>query len=765
MKFIFLTDSHIKGVNPGRRKDIYYVSILKKFMELEYVIKNEDIDFVVHGGDLFDVPKVSNKLFGQIAGILKSWGKQVFVVPGNHDIYGQNINTLEHTSLGALAKAQVVTLMTRDDSPFYFQKKSEPNCPLIAFTGQEYYSDIDKGINDDYEVEQSKAKFNFLVAHGMLLDKPFHPDVAHTVMADVRTSADMVLSGHYHPGPIEVTVNNTRFLNPGSTARVEISKRMPSYAIIEVTDSGIDYKIVPFNCAEPSDDIFDFASATNDKQYKGTLEAFKKTVQDIDVHDANNINDILNKVATTLNSSANHIGAVINMITDAQKKETDKSLNGYIPDTNPVQLVKATLHNFQSHSHTEVDFTEDSLIALIGESDNGKTAIIRAIKWVLDNDPKGTDMIKQGETTCYATLEFSNGNKVTRQRTVSSAGYYEVYDAKTGLTQKYTGFGSTIPMEVFNAHQMPKIYIGKEQVSFNISEQLDGPFMLSQSASDRAAVIGKITGVQVVDGAIQEISKNISNLQRDIKAIERNIEMNEDELAKFSYLDKMEKDIAMGELILDGIDNIESTIASYKTLTKDIDDFNINLAIESHKYNQFSNLDTVSSMLDAIDNEHKRSLSIDVLHMDYLDNAIERCEVMSKLNTFPDLDAMNSLIGDITSTSTYHNNIKSINNELSNTNNNIANITNQMENLCNCDDGTIEQLDQILGELKTFNSLKTEYKLNEDTIKNIKETITNYENTLANTLVAYKEQMKSLGGTCPICGNHLEDSIIDTLEL
>ena len=59
MKFLFFTDMHIKGVNPGKRKDVFYLAILKKLMEIGHTIKNENVNFVVIGGDLFDFSRMS----------------------------------------------------------------------------------------------------------------------------------------------------------------------------------------------------------------------------------------------------------------------------------------------------------------------------------------------------------------------------------------------------------------------------------------------------------------------------------------------------------------------------------------------------------------------------------------------------------------------------------------------------------------------------------------------------------------------------------
>lgn len=50
------------------------------------------------------------------------------------------------------------------------------------------------------------------------------------------------------------------------------------------------------------------------------------------------------------------------------------------------------IENFQSHKYSKLDFSE-RLNVIVGPSDNGKSAIIRALKWVLFNEPKGTDFI------------------------------------------------------------------------------------------------------------------------------------------------------------------------------------------------------------------------------------------------------------------------------------------------------------------------------------------------------------------------------------
>ena len=54
-----------------------------------------------------------------------------------------------------------------------------------------------------------------------------------------------------------------------------------------------------------------------------------------------------------------------------------------------------TLENFQSHKESKIVF-DKGLTVIIGQTDQGKSAIIRALKWVLYNEPRGTDFITAG---------------------------------------------------------------------------------------------------------------------------------------------------------------------------------------------------------------------------------------------------------------------------------------------------------------------------------------------------------------------------------
>ena len=143
MKILHITDSHGTVKGPESRRDVYYISFLKKMYELGFVVKQQKIDMVVHTGDLFHTARVSDKFAGQVSEMIKAMNVPFYVVPGNHDIEGYTTDTIDQTKLGLLAKTGVITLLDRDN-PIRLECEQDGEQYSVAISGQEYYKNIDE---------------------------------------------------------------------------------------------------------------------------------------------------------------------------------------------------------------------------------------------------------------------------------------------------------------------------------------------------------------------------------------------------------------------------------------------------------------------------------------------------------------------------------------------------------------------------------------------------------------------------------------------
>jgi len=180
-----------------------------------------------------------------------------------------------------------------------------------------------------------------------------------------------------------------------------------------------------------------------------------------------------------------------------------------------IRINRVRIENFQSHVNTELAF-DKGLNVIVGPSDQGKSAIIRAIKWVLYNEPRGTDFIRQGTKSVRVELELSNGYTITRERTPGKNRY--VLQDPEGNASIFEGFGNEVPLEIIKAHGIPKVVLDTDVSScINIGEQLEGPFMLSESGSTRAKAIGRLTGIHIIDRSIRDCVTDIrrENQTRD----------------------------------------------------------------------------------------------------------------------------------------------------------------------------------------------------------------------------------------------------------
>lgn len=556
MKILHITDSHGTVKGPESRKDIYYITFLRKLYELGYVVKKEKIDMVIHTGDLFHTARVSDKFAGQVSEMIKSWQVPVYVVPGNHDIEGYTTDTIDQTKLGLLAKAGVIQLLDRDN-PITITANQDGEEYTVAISGQEYYAHIDEGNMQDFEMQQDEADFNILAIHGYIADTAQHPNIKCTMVGDIVTDADVILTGHYHR-QFEWNGPDVDIYNPGSMMRVEQTDynktHMPQYGILDIHlvpsgAVGYNYTFHEFKIAQPSTTVFDYNSKYKAKVASITLEGFKtsiaNTMNQMSTSAVTNIIDIINNICANTNVDAVTQKKVLDVYNDTLQSIPDEFevQQGFIPAQNQKYITSVTLKNFQAHKDTTVQF-DRGLNIIVGESNNGKTSILRGILWAIDNQPLGNDFIMAGENDCSVTINFSDGTYIKRGRTVKNTGYYEIrYIDDNGkyIDQTYRGFTNAVPVEVANVHQMPKVNITKDiETHLNVLSQLDGPFLLTESPLVKASAIGRITGTHVIDAAIKESNKTIQSNRKLVKSYSEDLQQKENERKQLPDIKSME---------------------------------------------------------------------------------------------------------------------------------------------------------------------------------------------------------------------------------
>lgn len=252
------------------------------------------------------------------------------------------------------------------------------------------------------------------------------------------------------------------------------------------------------------------------------------------------------------------------------------------------------LENFQSHEDTLLEF-DPGLNTILGPTDSGKTAIFRALRWALYNEPAGDFFIRQGQKSVSVSVEFTNGNIVKRYRTASKNGY----EVKIGEDlQVFEGFGSKVPDEVYMASGMEKLSLNdNKDMTINMQDQLEGPFLLSESSSVKASAIGKLVQADVIDRALADVNLDLRRKKIDQGSIEKSIDEKTSKLEDYKYLDDL-------KARLDKLDNIAGEIEKKKEKQKKLGDLSAKLTSLKPKIEELSdqlddlkNLDQIEGLV------------------------------------------------------------------------------------------------------------------------------------------------------------------------
>ena len=200
------------------------------------------------------------------------------------------------------------------------------------------------------------------------------------------------------------------------------------------------------------------------------------------------------------------------------------------------------IKNFQSHRHTVLNLDEHVNV-ILGSSDVGKTAILRALGWVFFNEPQGTAFIRAGETSTSVELIYSDGYSVKRIRNKKFNGYH-INHPDFGEPKKLSGFGSSVPEEIREITGVRKFEIAdKIESPITYQTQLEGAFLLSESSIKKAKAIGAISNVNIIDRAIQIANSNIKDFRKNINTSEEALKNSEEQIKEYDNLDERKQNL------------------------------------------------------------------------------------------------------------------------------------------------------------------------------------------------------------------------------
>jgi exonuclease SbcC len=194
------------------------------------------------------------------------------------------------------------------------------------------------------------------------------------------------------------------------------------------------------------------------------------------------------------------------------------------------------IENFQSHKGTNIVLSP-GVNVFKGRSHAGKSVIIRAIRWALLNQPRGTNFVshfKKKKDTTSVGIEFSDGGHVVRQRRGTTVNGYE------SSVGDFEAMRSDVPDEIKTVTQMNAINVQMQGDPYFMLNMTPGKVMLNMTPGKVAKELNKLVGLDIIDHKLGRLNKLSSEAGAKVNVLEEMVENEKTELEELSFVNDLE---------------------------------------------------------------------------------------------------------------------------------------------------------------------------------------------------------------------------------
>ena len=366
-------------------------------------------------------------------------------------------------------------------------------------------------------------------------------------------------------------------------------------------------------------------------------------------------------------------------------------------------IKKVVIENFQSHKNTELEFVP-GVNVIAGQSDSGKSAILRALQWALWNRPSGFSFkssFADDKEPTRVRIDFCDGKWLERIRGKN------VNEYRLDGLGNLKAIGVHVPDEVIQVHKMDDI---------NFQSQFDQHFLLHDSPGEVARKLNEIVGLDVIDRILKRINSLASTSKAQLLESESRIEDLEKEIDQYRFLDELEIEIDEIEKAIEKKENCQRMVEGISDILDSLQQIDKQLE-------RFSGINEIeSSYLDLIEEAGKLddlSSQVEVLKetIEEIENSDSKIEELNEwIKMEGEVEGLLELAGELDKTRKDEKLLNSLLSTLENTQKTISKWTAKVNSL-------IEEYVVLLEEIKVCPVCGS--PISEDCIETIKQGLVN----------------------------------------
>lgn len=307
-------------------------------------------------------------------------------------------------------------------------------------------------------------------------------------------------------------------------------------------------------------------------------------------------------------------------------------------------ITGVAIQGFQSHTGSFLQLGP-GLNVITGPSDSGKTAIIRAVRWVAFGEPSGEAFVNEKTGEAQVSIQMDNGVTITKRRRSKKTTYLLQADPgdEGQLFEK-----AEVPEEVKAALGINKQTFGDFVTALNFAFQLEAPFLISETASAGAKILGKLAGTEEVDGAIKDVSKDTYQARQERSQAEKDIAEVNTQLLEFAGLEQFKQQLEAVEYLIGEVEKDVQNLDNLRQQKADLETISASLLTLTERLDKLAHVPELEVDLKDIEKAQQRYDTLLDLY-ETLDKATATVETLTqKLENFTDLDTAAEIVEVIT---------------------------------------------------------------------------------------------------------------------
>jgi hypothetical protein len=282
------------------------------------------------------------------------------------------------------------------------------------------------------------------------------------------------------------------------------------------------------------------------------------------------------------------------------------------------------INNYQSHKKSILNF-HPGVNVVVGTSDSGKSAVLRALRWVCTGVPRGDGFRSHWGGDTEVSLETDNCI-VTRGKT-NSDNVYVLNETE------FRAFGTDVPEEIIAALNLDE--------AVNIQKQLDQPYLISETPGNVAQHFNRMAHLEKIDIGLKNVQSQIRATEQSIQSKTTELKQVEEDKTSYIYLEAAEQALIVLETRQGRLEELEDSADKLQDLIQDIVSIDQKILRAEKPLQAEKSLDYIIGVQNTLDKEKRLENSLKMLVED-IETVEER---ITKANRYiSGQDAVESLL-------------------------------------------------------------------------------------------------------------------------